>query len=421
MSMVPQPHRPVDLIMQGASSLGGGIASAWQAGRDKAEGDQPIPDVLQRYVQRILAGEDPQQVGAEAQRDPGIAALIQQHRRSPQMPNPASTVPDVGWQGGPALGAPGQFSPSGGPMGPSGPGALGTQAAQGGPAMSLGSMQAQQHQGAQQAIAPESYQPGWMETSRTPPSIAAMAQPTQGAPQVTPQQAGASVGQPSRPAQAAQPAQRNMSRKEFGMLSPILPAAIAAGGRQEQARAVAEGRMRTEQMRAQKDTLLAIMKENGLDARVGQQLLLKLEGMDDAQQRAYLEAMTDLLKAQTQASASTGAARIRADTARGPNPTLEDLKLVQNQIRQWQSITDWQKQPTVVAKVKEAEEQVRRLRQALGIPQEGSGTQQPAPQNKQTPRGKTLRFRFPNGNTVAVPEQDAEEAKRAGGVLVGGE
>ena len=66
MTMVPQPYREADLIMQGSNSLGQGIG---QWAQDRAL-DRPGDSKLDAYIDRLLAGADPEQLKREMYNDP---------------------------------------------------------------------------------------------------------------------------------------------------------------------------------------------------------------------------------------------------------------------------------------------------------------------------------------------------------------
>lgn len=415
MSSVPQPHRAVDLIIGGAKGFGDSLGTSVANYQAEQTANAPIHPAMQAYIERLLKGEDPTKLGLEARNDPNMARMIDERLRGPQPAGIANNVPDVGVQGGqPSLGAPGQFSPAAGPG--TQPGFGGPPAAPAQPQRSL-SAQPNERQanlgtfdiplGGQQVPAP-----GLVALPR-------MAQPTPGAPQVSPQEAGAKVlptsQKPAAQAQpsskgSAQPASPPITNRQFASMQNMLPAAIAASGRQDAARIQAETKMAVARLDAEKSTLLAIMRENGMDTRHFEQMLKATETLDVSQQQAVLKAVTDLMKAQISAGATLGAARTRADAPKGPNATLETLKKEIDEVKSLKSKTDWEKQPETVQRIQELEDNIKVYKEALGVPSPGKSkpsqpAQQPsAPAKSDGSERKRIKVRLPNGATGTIDE-----------------
>lgn len=366
--------------MDGANTLGQGIGAFAQ---DK-EMDKAIHPKLAAYLDRLLAGADPDQLKAEASADPDLAGIFGSIKRNGPV-SPQGMVPDLHPRGG--LQAPGAVNPAGGP----GP----YQVAQ--PATSVQQANRQEHSLAQSALSG----PGQISTqslgamdvnmrgrtvSGVPgmDALTMMAQPMQGAPQVTPQQAGAQVMQPSQPRpqpqSQPQPQGRQWTRRDLAQVVPLVPTIEAGRSREAVAKTNADAKMKTEQTKNLRLALQAKAKEEGLDARMIQDALLKTEGMDDKMQIAYFKGMIDVQKASISAEATKSAAGIKASAPKGgEDPDEKELRNLQNAIKGLTSVTDWEKQPTLAGQVSEWRDQAQALAKRLGKPYVEGGNTGPKP------------------------------------------
>lgn len=406
MSIIPQPHREADLILGGASQLQQGLGAIDARNREDARLNQELPAEFQEYIKRVMAGEDPAKVGAEARSHPNIAKWIDGRLKQGGQPSPAGYVPDVGPGG---ISAPGSVSPSG---------AQNPAPAQSG--QSLGAMGGPPPQQAPQAPAPAanyaSHQQSLAAMGAPPqfgqvapggvgaqdvmmrgqmvkdvPGQDAMimnAQPIQGPPVGS---AGAQALPPSPPQQAApqgaqpaagRPGGRPYTVRDMQWLGPLLPTMEAGASRRAVATTAADARRDVEALRAEKGTLVAVMRENGLNDRAITETLLKLEGLDAQQQRAALHEVMATERAKIGAGASVRSAGIRADAQMakaGPESSDEkELRNLESAIAKITSVTDWQLQPGAMDQLKQFATQHDALAKKLGKPYAG-GSEQAAP------------------------------------------
>jgi len=392
MAIVPQPHRPVDLMMQGASTIGQGVGAYMQ---DK-ELDKQIHPKLAAYIDRLLAGANPDQLKAEAGADPDLAGIFGSIQRGVPV-SPQGMVPDLHPQGG--LQAPGAVNPAGGP----GP----YQPVQ--PPQSVPQANQQQHSLAQAAVGgPGQINPqslGAMDVNMRGQTVQGvpgrdaltmMAQPIQGAPQVqadTRPSVSSFMPKPQAPA-PAQPQQSGYTRRDLQSISPLLPTIEAGRSREMVAKLGAETKLKTEQSKNLRLALQAKAKEEGLDARMIQAALLATEGMDDKMQIAYFRGLIDLQRSQVGAEATKSAAGIKAAAPKGgEDPDEKELRNLQNSIRALTAVTDWEKQPSLSTQVQEFQRQANALATRLGKPYvEGGSTAtkpKPAPQAPPPPTNQS--------------------------------
>lgn len=362
--------------MQGAGTIGGGLAAY---GQEQAL-DEPLHPALQKYLQRLMAGEDPNQLAEQARLDPAVQEMINEARAqlSQSRPRPADAVPDAAYQRGqPSVLAPGTISPSGGPQGPAGSQAgLAGLAARGNaggawnanrPLLSQPSPQSQGLGAATEALQPQVEQ-------QTPPIPAQGA--AQPAPQPQPDQQPLPYSQPPQrpmgaavvnaqgasgyrapepgafggmspatsprprpqPAPAAQPRpaaqapgpatpvqsggapQRPLTQRDLRSMGNALPAMIAGAGRGDVARVNAQSKVQVAKMQTDVKGMLGALKERGLNTQRFDTLVLAIEKLDDAQQQAVLKELGANLRAELQASS-----RERVAEGRRPQKDADTL------------------------------------------------------------------------------------------------
>lgn len=413
--------------MQGASTVSQGVGAYMQ---DK-ELDKQIHPKLAAYIDRLLAGADPEQLKAEASADPGLAGIFGGIQRGAPV-SPQGMVPDLHPQGG--LQAPGAVNPAGGP----GP----YQPVQ--PPQSVPQANQQQHSLAQTAVGgPGQINPQSLGAMDVPPqqaggrpnaglggmdALTMMAQPMQGAPQVqadTRPSVSSFMPKPQAPAPAqapAQPQQPSYTRRDLQSIAPLIPTIEAGRSREMVAKMGADTKLKTEQSKNLRLALTAKAKEEGLDARMIQSALLATEGMDDKMQIAYFKAMIDLQRTQIGAEATKSAAGIRATAPKGgEDPDEKELRNLQNSIRALTAVTDWEKQPSLAGQVQEFQRQANALATRLGKPYVNGGNTgpkpKPAPQQPPQPTntggGPTkIRVRVKaTGQTGTISPQNFNPAK----------
>ena len=320
------------------SNAFGGLDSSLAQRAEQQRLDSPGDSKLDAYIDRLLAGADPEQLKAEMRNDPDAEVrAIFGNLQTPPSVSPQGMVPDLHPQGG--LQAPGAVNPAGGP----GP----YQPVQRPMAPSVPAQNQQTHLQNSQAIG--GWQPGRSLADAPGPfegssalirghevqglgsrdASILMAQPTQGAPQVTPEQAGARVLPPSPPAQPRQappaPAQQaGRTIREQQRLMPLIPAMEAARSREAVAKTGADTKRSTEQSKNLRLALAAVAKQRGLDEDRIQRALIATEGMDDKMQIAYFKGIMDLQAEQVRAGATLGAAKTRT-AGSGDDQRLKEL------------------------------------------------------------------------------------------------
>lgn len=349
MSSVPQPYRAADLIMQGTDSLGQGIA-AYSA--DKAL-DQPGDPALDKYINRLLRGEDPHALAAEAKNDPLLAAALTriQQGHGGQIVNPSATTPDIGMQGGrPAVLPPGALSPAAGPQGQyGGMGAPPPQAQAPAPQQPAASAPAQgEGLGRPTLGSPATPDHAPPARSGMPGLVNSAAQGFQGAPQFglgNPPPAVQSAPRqrpmmttatgPARQPSPQPPPQQDQLRtvRQQQRLMGLLPALAAGQSRQNVADINAQARVDTAQTRQQTALVVQMLKSAGADDQRVQTALTSLEGLDDKQQQAALRGMVAILQSQNAAGSRLGAASISANAKTGS----DELKYIQSEINNLQN------------------------------------------------------------------------------------
>ena len=385
--MVPQPYRPFDLINQGF----GGLGSALEQRAADAKLDAPGDPLLDAYFDRLLKGEDPAKLAHEFRQSGGMQLLANYAANGPQQAqSPAGYVPDAGMVGNqPTLGAPGQFNPAGGP---------GVAAAQGGlsgaAAGAARPAPVQQPTPEQANIGPMTGmlrgQPvqGMQGRDALVMNAQPMNAPTGGLSggaswTPTPQRPQAPTGG-APPAQAPMPEHKLRSVREQQRLMQIAPTLEASRSREAVAKIKAESDNAKTQLQSEAQAFIAVAKEKGLDERSMRQFALGLEGLDDKQQVAVLNAATKLLAAQTAA----GASMYGADKKAQAGTDNEQLKNAQKAVGALRSFlgkaTGADKYTTpegAELSISEAQQSLRdwedRLRQLggvpLGGPEEGGG------------------------------------------------
>lgn len=359
--MVPQPHRPADLIIGGANSLG-------QMGQDMYKGweqQQPGDPILDAYINRVVAGEDPAAVAEEA-KNHGVYDMLRNKIMSQGgISGPQGTTPDLGWQGNqPTIGAPGSTNPAGGPQGPMGgpQGSYGNPVQGGGlvppppsqqsvlggqpkPAQELRSAlhedQRPMRQGQVSIGQMGSEQPfnglnvpsraGGMDSGLSNTQVLSrMAQPIQG-PQVQASTAPQPAQQPRPQAQSQQAPQQPMAQAPAGRtvgqqqrLMGLLPSLVAANSRTDVARIKADADRDRVEMTTNMRGLVALMRQNGADDDSIRKALTAGEGLDVKAQIAFLNAMTSLQRAQIESQGAYARTKLGTDS-KGSNDHLKTL------------------------------------------------------------------------------------------------
>lgn len=436
--------------MQGGSSLGQGIGASMTQHKAEAEQNAPASPLEQamvqtmlRFTQRLKAGEDPQQVRAEASQDPvirqwqqmqkggGLAApapgaqglqpgMPPQPQQAPQVPS----FPDIGMQGGrPQMGAPGAFDPTRQPQAPQ------TGMA---PQPSLGDVPGDADpRMSPWGIGPQGPKPGMVSGAYMPQpeapkpyiypemrqslgNVQASAAPQPPMPQGPPRQAfGASPqtviaprpmpqpAQPQAPAQAGPAPERLYSRKEFDRVSGFLPTVLAAQGRESTAQVAAQAKSDASQRQTNTQLLIAQMREQGLDQRHQGDLAAKFAGLDVSQQQAVLRGEVTLeglrITGETaRAVANTGAGsreRIAGDkVANAPEREGGAEKELRSLIQAQAVITskpEWTKDQTAMDTFASHSKRIAELQGAVGRPVGATG-QAPARKAAPKPAAKAL-------------------------------
>lgn len=109
--MTYDPHRYAGMLQQGMAQLGEAGASSWQAYEREKRLNSDMPPAMRKYIQRLLKGEDPQTLAAEARNDPEVMASLR--KGLPQQPAAQGMINSVGMSGGqPAVMPPGAFGPA---------------------------------------------------------------------------------------------------------------------------------------------------------------------------------------------------------------------------------------------------------------------------------------------------------------------
>ena len=384
------PHRYTGLLQSGFDRLGDIGQKGYQHFQQEKQLDKPLPPDLQKYIARILKGEDPQKVGLEARNDPNLAHLIDSRLRNQPQPSPQSMVPDVGMRGGqPAVMQPGAVSPSGAQ----------NPYAQQAP-LSLGSINSQQHAAAQGAIGgaqvgsinPQSLgamdvQMRGQTVSGVPgqDALALMGQPMQGAPQVQadtrPSVASFMPQQPAQP--QAQPGSQQGGQytyRDLKAISPLIPTIEASRSREAVAKTAADAKRETEMAKNERIVLVQVMRENGLNERAISDFLIKTEGLDVKQQQAVLNAMIGMYKADRSAEAAVGSARIRSDRPTGgEDPDEKELRALGNNLATITADPYWQSDDKKQAQVAEITRKMNALGARLGKPWAQGGVEKPKP------------------------------------------
>lgn len=342
MSIVPQPYREADLAMRGAEGIGGIAQQGYAYGVQQAAQNAPGDPALDVYLHRLIHGEDPQRLAAEAKQDPVLQDALARLHAQAQPAQPGQYVPDVGIQNGrPAVQTPGAVNPAG----------VTAQIPQSGLTQAPPAQQAPPQLGGQ--------------AGQPPP------QSSLGAPAAAPQaQQGMLARPPAR--QAFIPmVHRTVAQQQ--RLAPFLPAMIAGASREDVARTQAQGRADSANLRAQTGVLITLLKEKGLDDRQIQDQLTKFEGLDIKAQIAAMNAAVSLMNVQTSAGATVGAARVRADTKE--DPAEKELRSVQSAIANIVSKPEWTKDQSAVGEVARLTARIGELQRGVG--REGVSTPGP--------------------------------------------
>lgn len=436
MSSVPQPYRAVDLIMQGANTLGQGVGDIASAQKAEAQANAPIHPKLQQFIDRMLAGEDPARLGQEAKGDPELQAFMAQLRGGGQaQPPPSAAPPDLRMQPGgqPSLGAvgsmwPGAREPALRDASTTNPDP--TQRSLYRPAPGQGGPNATPNAGQ----STYGWTPPPQGQAQTPYSLAQMGQPMLGAPTVDPRQAGAAgegpaptqavnyeqggvqVSRPAapefdrsqtaqQPAPAQAPASRPFTNRDFAQISPMLPSMIAGQSRQNVAGTQAGAREAVANLNTHKALLIQTMKQRGATEHETNAAQIALGKMTVDEQIAALKYQQALEVAKIGAGATLGAAGIKADTKEDPDE--KRLRNLESRIQALKSKTDWEKQPDLQEMVSEFEAEADAAAQRLGKPRQRTlqpGATQPATRKpaKTPAKGGKIRVKLANGQVGSI-------------------
>lgn len=338
--------------------MGQGMYKGW-------EQQQPGDPLLDAYINRVLAGEDPAAVAEDA-RGKGVYDMIRNKIMSQGgISGPQGTTPDLGWQGNqPTIGAPGSTNPAGGPQGPMGgpQGSYGTPVAGGGlvpppaaqqsvlggqprPQQELRSAlhedQRPMRQGQVSIGQMDSAQPfnglnmpskaGGMDSGLANTQVLSrMAQPIQG-PQVQASTAPQPAQAPRQPQigtpQVARGGPQSAALRTRGQqqqLMGLLPSLVAANSRTDVARIKADADRDRVEMTTNMRGLVALMRQNGADDDSIRKALTAGEGLDVKAQIAFLNAMTSLQRAQIESQGAYARTKLGTDS-RGSNDHLKTL------------------------------------------------------------------------------------------------
>lgn len=391
MAIVPQPHREVDLISSGAQSLGNVGQQAYSTYQEQARQDAPGDPILDKFINRLMAGEDPAKLGAEARADPSLQQLLQKiASQGGAGPSPQSMVPDVGApRGQPQVMPPGTVNPAGGPQ-------------------SLGSMGSPQQGQSLGAPAPQ------------PRPQAPQSQMPQGPlPPANYETGGVQVSRPAAPQEPGAQDPKLRTVREQQRLMGIIPTLAAGQSRENVAGMQTDARRDAATLRSNTTALIAIMKENGLQDRDISNTLTKIEGLDVKQQIAVLQAITDLEKSRIGAGATLGAAATRAST--GEDSAEKELRTSITALANITSKPEWQKDSASMSEFTRLTARINELQKSLGRP---AGSTAPRPKQdvpkstsssastKTTQPGGTIKVRNKKtGQTGSIPAQNFDPSK----------
>lgn len=322
---LPSPYNNAGLIMQGFGQAAEGVQQGVQQAQQNAPGD-PLFD---KWLDRMMAGEDPAELGRQFRQSPEFSLLMNkiQNQGNPQNPAAAST-PDAGMQGGmPAVMPPGAVNPAGGPQGltgfgfgamrpPAGGGLTEPQQLPPTPSgpSNIGRMDAVTPQGPWQGADGQSALlvnaqplpgPHNSPAGGTSNEVLAGARPKP-QPQAQPQQAPQGAPQPGQaPGRTVAQQQR---------LMPLAQTLAAAQSRQEVARMQTDQKRDAVNAQLEARSLIALMKENGLDRRQIEDILMTAQGLDSKVQIAVLQALAARERALIAAGAAVKVAGMKGDT-----------------------------------------------------------------------------------------------------------
>jgi hypothetical protein len=438
MAIVPQPHRPVDLILGGGQAIGQGLTAYADRQAQTAKDNAPGDEALDRYFDRLMRGEDPQKLAQEAKYDPALQLVLGRAQGGPSVPAPGGYVPDVGTPGGqPAVLPPGTVNPYGAPGAPVQQQATPPQSGLMGPpppqasGMSLGDYGRTQHAANAQAIGgfnPQPMQGSGLIPSREMPAQGGFpgysvgptgplqglandaAMPMSGAPNVPknvspPPQAAPPREQPPRPYEGGTPptpggsmggGQRRTVAEQQRLMG-IMPAMIAGASREDVARTQADARRDVSETNALKGLAIAAMKDASFDDDSIRKYMASLEGMDLKAQIAALNATIGLAKARIGADATLGSAQTRAATKE--DPAEKELRTSIGSLAAITSKPEWTKDAASVAEFNRLTARVGELQRGLG--REGQST--PAPISGPPSPGANPNFGGPTGPSPKQP------------------
>ena len=386
---VPQPYRETDLLLKGFGGLDSSLA-------DYREKNAPGDSVVDAFINRVLAGEDPQRLAAEARANPRLMAELEGLKGQGRAADPRSAIPDVGIQNGmPAVMQPGTLPPnlSGAPQpGAPAPARPGAQPSLGAmpprqpivsgaynmpapaPRPSVISMAGTQPTQNQQLLgnAQAQYRSGAPDTGPTGPRkplMPAERTPMEGLPgglmpmprpntAVTQRPAP----QPAPQAQAPQPKVR--TRAEQAHALPFTQVAGAAMGRAEVARINAGSRERIAVTKADVDMATALAKQYGVNDAQHNKILALIQQETGDRQIAAMKAYTDLLQAKIGANSRLGAAQTRAATVESPDE--KELRVLEQKLGAIESKPEWTKDDASLADHARTLQRIRWLHIRLG-------------------------------------------------------
>ncbi|MFT3866839.1 MAG: hypothetical protein QM729_21460 [Solirubrobacterales bacterium] len=430
-----EPLNGGQLIQQGFTDLGGAMQQKLDYDREQERLNAPGDAAFDQFINRVLAGEDPNRVAEEARRNPQIAQLLQQRLGSQGAQPVQTSQPGVNWQ------------QSGVPLG-SGPSAQMPQqapASQPAPQQSLGSMAAQPYrappvsnelQGAPGAGAgmPSPSMQQYPAPNSLPPANYTAQGPNGASVQVSrpgPEQAPASAPQP-----APQEVRRTVRQQQPYWAA--LPTMVAQQGQNQRA----DGKNDAANYKAELTAMVGLLREKGLDERQQQQVLAQFAGYDSKERQAFYNGLNSLESARIRADATRDAAAMGASASRyrtdvtaetaankpqgsGESSAEKELRSLINANASIVGKPEWTKDADATAQFQANNARIQELQSAVGRPvgQTKPGTSRPAPapsgssepnvktkvsvsrtQSTKQP-SKTIRVKLKsNGKTGQIPE-----------------
>lgn len=364
--------------------------------RQEQEANRPVHPLMQQFIQRVMAGEDPVALGNEARNHPEFANFVSQVTQSAGRPGGSRNQFDPGPSSPPsAQNSPPSASLGGSPAAPTP--ALGSApmaAPAQGPTTSLGNVDSQPN-----------------------------AAPAQRPPMAAPQQP--------------------ITARDLQQMQGVLPAAAAAQGRQqlvqqqnELKRELAAQNLLFQMEKLDANTRMEVMKLLSGEKKVGMQTETQRDVANTraaaTRDAAATAARTQKQVADTNAAARSSAAAARAASGKAPEDMERkelnaELQQQLKTIERLSAVSDFDKQPGLVDEVAAAKARVQELRSALGRPVGAVNppksmqpratfpTQQVSPAQSPTPaapaaQGGKIRVKLKDGRTGKIDPKDFNPA-----------